>query len=190
LMIAPGLAFASVSEKAWKIIEKSKLPRYYFDYAKERKNLAKGEASYTPATTLVVTLHAALDYIRKVGRENLISNAALLAEATRAAVQALGLKLFAPDSPANAVTAVCAPAGMDSGSIVKEMRARFGAIVANGQGSMKGKIFRLAHLGYYDAADLFAVLAALEIVLLKLGQKVELGSSVRAAQEVYLKHSA
>jgi aspartate aminotransferase-like enzyme len=190
LMIAPGLAFASVSEKAWKIIEKSKLPRYYFDYAKERKNLAKGEASYTPATTLVVTLHAALDYIRKVGRENLIANAALLAEATRAAVQALGLRLFAPCSPSNAVTAVCAPEGMDSGSIVKEMRARFGAIVANGQGSMKGKIFRLAHLGYYDAADLFAVLAALEIVLLKVGHKVELGSGVRAAQEIYLKHSA
>ncbi len=190
LMIAPGLAFAGVSEKAWKIIEKSKLPRYYFDYAKERKNLAKGEASYTPATTLMVSLHAALDYIRKIGRENLIANAALLAEATRAAAQVVGLKLFAPGSPANAVTAICAPQGMDSGSIVKEMRARFGAIVANGQGSMKGKIFRLAHLGYYDAADLFAVLAALEIVLLKLGQKVELGSGVRAAQEVYLQHSA
>jgi len=190
LMIAPGLAFAGVSEKGWKIIEKSKLPRYYFDYAKERKNLAKGEASYTPATTLMVSLHAALDYIRKVGRENLIANAALLAEATRAAAPALGLKLFAPRSPANAVTAICAPQGMDSGSIVKEMRARFGAIVANGQGSMKGKIFRLAHLGYYDAADLFAGLAALEIVLLKVGHKVELGSGVRAAQEVYLKHSA
>ena len=189
LMIAPGLAFASVSEKAWKIIEKSKLPRYYFDYAKERKNLAKGEASYTPATTLMVSLHAALEYIRKVGRENLIANAALLAEATRAAAQAVGLKLFAPCSPSNAVTAVCAPEGMDSGSIVKEMRARFGAVVANGQGSMKGKIFRLAHLGYYDMADLFAVLAALEIVLLKVGHKVELGSGVRAAQEVYLKLS-
>ncbi len=189
LMIAPGLAFASVSEKAWRIIERSKLPRYYFDYAKERKNLAKGEASYTPATTLLVTLHAALDYIRKAGRENLIANAALLAEATRAAAQALGLKLFAPCSPANAVTAVCAPEGMDSGSIVKEMRARFGAVIANGQGSMKGKIFRLAHLGYYDAADLFAGLAALEITLLKLGHPVELGSGVRAAQEVCLKHS-
>lgn len=190
LMVPPGLAFAGVSEKAWKMIEKSKLPRYYFDYAKERKNLAKGEASYTPATTLIVSLHAALDYIRQIGRENLIANAALLAEATRAAARALGLKLFAAGSPANALTAICAPEGVDSGSIVKEMRARFGAIVANGQGSMKGKIFRLAHLGYYDAADLFAVLAALEIVLLKVGHKVELGSGVRAAQEVYLKHSA
>jgi len=188
LMIAPGLAFASVSEKAWKLIEKSKLPHYYFDYAKERKNLAKGEASYTPATTLVVTLHEALCYIRRVGRENLIANATLLAEATREAAGALGLTLFAVASPANAVTAVCTPEGMDSGAIVKELRARFGAVIANGQGSMKGKIFRLAHLGYYDFADLFAVVAALEIVLQKLGHQVSLGSGVRAAQEVYLRH--
>ena len=189
LMIPPGLAFASVSEKAWGLIGKSKLPRYYFDFAKERKNLAKGEASYTPATTLVVSLHATLNYIRQVGRENLIANAALLAEATREAAKALGLKLFAAGSPANAVTAVCAPEGMDSGAIVKEMRARFGAIMANGQGTMKGKIFRLAHLGYYDAPDLFAAVAALEIILLKLGQKVELGSGVKAAEEVYLRYS-
>jgi aspartate aminotransferase-like enzyme len=189
LMVPPGLAFASVSEKAWKLIEKSKMPRYYFDFAKERKNLAKGEASYTPATTLVVSLHAALSYIRQLGRENLVANAALLAEATREAAQAWGLKLFAVASPANALTAICAPEGMDSGVIVKEMRARFGAIVANGQGSMKGKIFRLAHLGYYDAVDLFAALAALEIVLLKVGHKVELGSGVRAAQEVYLRRA-
>jgi len=133
-------------------------------------------------------LHAALEYIKKIGRENLIANAALLAEAARAAAAALGLRLFAESSPANAATAICAPAGMDSGAIVKELRTRFGAIVANGQGSMKGQIFRLAHLGYYDIAELFAVFAALEIALLKLGQKVELGSSVRAAQEVYLRH--
>jgi aspartate aminotransferase-like enzyme len=189
VMIPPGLAFASVSEKAWGLIAKSKLPRYYFDFAKERKNQAKGETAYTPATTLIIGLHAALEYIKKLGRENLIANAALLAEASRAAAQALGLKLFAQSSPANAATAVCAPAGLDSGAIVKELRTRFGAIIANGQGSMKGQIFRLAHLGYYDIADLFAVFAALEIALLKLGQKVELGSGVRAVQEVYLSHA-
>ena len=189
VMIPPGLAFASVSEKAWGLIAKSKLPRFYFDFAKERKNQAKGETAYTPATTLIIGLHAALEYIKKLGRENLIANAALLAEASRAAAQALGLKLFAESSPANAATAVCAPAGMDSGAIVKELRTRFGAIIANGQGSMKGQIFRLAHLGYYDIADLFAVFAALEIALLKLGQKVELGSGVRAVQEVYLRHA-
>lgn len=190
LMIPPGLAFASVSEKAWKLIGESRLPRFYFDFARERKSLAKGEASFTPATTLVVSLHAALDFIRRLGRDNLIANAALLAEATRAAARALGLSLFAASSPANALTAVSAPEGMDSGLIVKEMRARFGAIVANGQGSMKGRIFRLAHLGYYDAGDLFALLAALEIVLHKLGHRVDLGSGVRAAEEVYLRHSA
>jgi aspartate aminotransferase-like enzyme len=189
VMIPPGLAFASVSEKAWGLIAKSKLPRFYFDFAKERKNQAKGETAYTPATTLVIGLHAALEYIKKLGRENLIANAALLAEASRAGAQALGLKLFAESSPANAATAVCAPAGMDSGSIVKELRTRFGAIIANGQGTMKGQIFRLAHLGYYDIADLFALFAALEIVLTKLGQKVELGSGVRAVQEVYLRHA-
>jgi aspartate aminotransferase-like enzyme len=188
-MIPPGLAFASVSEKAWGLIAKSKLPRFYFDFAKERKNQAKGETAYTPATTLIIGLHAALEYIKKLGRENLIANAALLAEASRAGAQALGLKLFAESSPANAATAVCAPAGMDSGAIVKELRTSFGAIIANGQGSMKGQIFRLAHLGYYDIADLFAFFAALEIVLVKLGQDVVLGSGVRAVQEVYLQHA-
>jgi len=189
VMIPPGLAFASISEKAWGLIAKSKLPRYYFDFAKERKNQAKGETAYTPATTLIIGLHAALEYIRKIGRENLIANAALLAEASRAAARALGLKLFAESSPANAATAVCAPVGMDSGAIVKELRTSFGAIIANGQGSMKGQIFRLAHLGYYDIADLFAVFAALEIALVKLGQDVVLGSGVRAVQEVYLRHA-
>lgn len=187
-MMPPGLAFASVSEKAWKAIEKSKSPRFYFDYAKERKNLAKGETSYTPATSLVVSLHSVLNYIKQIGRENLIANAVMLADATRQASRALGLKLFAASSPANAVTAVCAPEGLDSGAVIKELRSRFGAIIANGQGTMKGKIFRLAHLGYFDAADLFAIVAALEIALTKVGHKVELGSGVRAAEETYLKH--
>ena len=185
-MVPPGLAFASVSEKAWKQIAQSKLPRYYFDYAKERKNLAAGESSFTPATTLIVALHATLQYIREVGRENLIANAALLAEAARAAGTALGLKLFAESNPANAVTAIYAPPGMDSGLIVKEIRNRFGAIITTGQGTMKGKIFRLAHLGYYDFLDLISVVTALEIALTQLGHSVQLGSGVRAAEEVYL----
>ena len=187
LMIPPGLAFASISEKAWKLIANAKLPRFYFDFAKERKNQTKGDTAYTPATTLVISLHAALEYVKEIGRENLIANAALLAAMTREAAQALGLKLFAVASPANAVTALCPPQGMDSGAVIKEMRNRFGAIVANGQGSMKGQIFRLAHLGYYDTVDLFAVVAALEVALDKLGHKVELGRGVRAAQEAYLR---
>ena len=186
-MIPPGLAFASVSEKAWKTIEKAKLPRYYFDYAKERKSLSKGESSYTPATSLVVCLHAALNFIKQLGLENLIGNAALLAAATREAATALGLTHFAVSSPANAVTAINAPAGIESTKVVKEMRGRFGVILTDGQGTMKGHMFRLAHLGYYDFLDLMAVLGALEIALLKVGHKVELGSGVRAAQTVYLR---
>jgi aspartate aminotransferase-like enzyme len=186
-MIAPGLAYASVSEKAWKAIEKSKLPRYYFDYAKERKSLAKGESSYTPATSLIVTLHSALTYIKQLGLQNLIANAALLAEATREAATAMGLTHFAPQSPANAMTAINAPAGIESTKVVKDMRSRFGVILTDGQGSMKGHMFRIAHLGYYDFMDLMAVLGALEISLTKVGHKVELGSGVRAAQNVYLR---
>ena len=185
-MIPPGLAFASVSEKAWKAIERAKLPRYYFDYAKERKSLSKGESSYTPATSLVVCLHAALNYIKQLGLENLIANAALLAAATRDAATALGLTHFAVSAPANAVTSINAPAGIESTKVVKEMRSRFGVIITDGQGTMKGQMFRLAHLGYYDFLDMMAVLGALEIALLKVGHKVELGSGVRAAQKTYL----
>ncbi len=189
-MIPPGLAFASISEKAARTIAQSKLPRYYFDYAKERKSLAKGESSYTPATSLVVCLHGALNYIKELGRENLIANAALLAEATRESAVALGLTNFAVSSPANAVTSINAPAGIESTKIVKEMKSRFGVILTDGQGSMKGHMFRIAHLGYYDFLDLVAVLGALEIVLQKVGHKVELGSGVRAAQNVFLRHSS
>jgi aspartate aminotransferase-like enzyme len=189
-MIPPGLAFASISEKALRIMEKSKLPRYYFDYVKERKSLANGESSYTPATSLVVCLHGALCYIKQLGRDNLIGNAALLAEATREAAIALGLTNFAVSSPANAVTAINAPAGIESTKVVKEMRSRFGAILTDGQGSMKGHMFRIAHLGYYDFLDLVAILGGLEIALQKVGHKVELGSGVRAAQSVYLRHSS
>jgi aspartate aminotransferase-like enzyme len=139
---------------------------------------------------LVVALHAALNYIKQMGRENLIGNAALLAEATREAAVALGLTLFAVDCPADAVTAINAPSGIESTRVVKEMRSRFGAILTDGQGSMKGHMFRIAHLGYYDFLDTMAILGALEIALTKVGHNVELGSGVRAAQNVYLRRSS
>jgi aspartate aminotransferase-like enzyme len=131
-----------------------------------------------------------LNYIKQLGRENLIANAALLAEATREASVALGLSNFAVSSPANAVTSINAPAEIGSTKIVKDLFTRFGVILTDGQGSMKGKMFRIAHLGYYDFLDLVAVLGALEVSLLKVGHKVELGSGVRAAQNVFLRHSS
>jgi len=192
LMIPPGLAYCAISERAWKRMETATNPRYYFDFRKERKVAAKGESAYTPATSLFAALGAALDFIRQMGngdlaagRKALVDNAELAAEMTRAGVKALGLKLFTA-APGAALTAVMSPAGVDSGKLVKEFRESFSAVVANGQGDMKGKLFRIAHIGYYDYLDTIGILAALEHVLTRVtGQTVEYGAAVRAAQEVY-----
>jgi aspartate aminotransferase-like enzyme len=192
VMIPPGLAFCAVSERAWQRMETAKNPRYYFDLRKERKNGAKGESSYTPSTALVAALAAALDYIREqgggdlaAGRKVLVDNAETAAAMTRAAAKALGLKLFSVSSPGAALTAIASPRGVDSSDIVKAFRNRFGAVIANGQGEMKGQLFRIAHLGYYDYLDTIAAIGALEQVLAEIGRPVELGAGLRAAQQVY-----
>jgi len=184
-MIPPGLAFLSVSTKAWAFAETSKLPRYYFDLKREKKSAAGGESSWTPNTSLLLALAEALKYVKSIGMNKLIENAQMLAKATRAAVTALGLELFVPNSPGSSVTSVKAPKGMDSGVIVKEFRSRFGSIISNGQGSMKGQIFRIAHLGYFDFPDLFGVIAELEIILAAQGIPVKFGTGVAAVQNVY-----
>ncbi len=192
LMIPPGLAYCAIGERAWKRMETAKNPRYYFDFRKERKAAAKGESSYTPATSLFAALGAALDFIRQMGegdlvsgRKALIDNAELAAEMTRAGVKALGLKLFT-SAPGAALTAIDPPAAVDSSAIVKAFRESFSAVVANGQGDMKGKLFRIAHIGYYDYLDTVGILAALEHVLTSVtGKPVQYGASVRAAQEVF-----
>ena len=192
LMMPPGLGYCAISERAWKRMETTTSPRYYFDLRKERKSAAKGESAYTPATSLFAALGAALEFIREMGsgdlakgREALVDNAELCAEMTRAGAQALGLKLYAA-SPAAALTAICSPDGIDSGKIVKEFRESFDAVVANGQGEMKGQLFRIAHIGYYDYLDTIGILGALEHVLVRAtGKNVEYGGALRAAQEVY-----
>ena len=192
LMMPPGLAYCAVSERAWKHMDQTLSPRYYFDLRKERKSAAKGETAYTPATSLFAALGAALEFVRGMGngdlakgREELVNNAEICAEMTRAGAKALGLKLYAA-SPAAALTAICAPDGIDSSKIVKEFREGFDAVVANGQGEMKGKLFRIAHIGYYDYLDTIGILGALEHVLVKVtGKSIEYGAAVRAAQEVY-----
>jgi len=198
LMIPPGLAYCAISERAWKRMESAKSPRYYFDFRKERKAAAKGESAYTPSTSLFAALGAALDFIRQMGngdliagREALVNNAELAAAMTRAAAKELGLKLFAPLCPAAALSAIQSPPGIDSGAIVKEFRETFSAVVANGQGEMKGKLFRIAHIGYYDYLDTIGILAALEHVLSSVtGNSVEYGAGVRAAQQVYAKSTS
>jgi aspartate aminotransferase-like enzyme len=186
-MIPPGLAFMSVSPKAWKLAETATLPHFYFNLKKEKKSGDAGESSWTPATSLILALAEALKYVKQIGMEHLVANAQMLAQATRAAAEKLGLELFAAASPGSSVTALKAPAGMDSGVIVKEFRSRFGSIIANGQGSMKGQIFRIAHLGYFDFSDLFAMIAGLEIILNANGHAVQYGAGVAAAQEVFVK---
>lgn len=192
VMVPPGLAYCAVSERAWQRMDSAKTPRFYFDLRKERKNAVKGEASYTPSTALVAALAAAMDFVREqgggdlaTGREMLIENADTAAAMTRAAAKALGLKLFSESSPGAALTAITSPAGIDSGEIIKAFRNRFAATVANGQGEMKGQLFRIAHLGYYDYLDTIAIIGALEHILVSLGQDIELGTGLRAAQEVY-----
>ena len=194
LMMPPGLAYCAVSERAWKAMDKATSPRYYFDLRKERKSAAKGETAYTPATSLFAALGAALDFIRGMGkgdlakgREELVNNAELCAEMTRAGAKALGLKLYA-SSPAAALTAICSPDGIDSGKLVKDFRENFDAVVANGQGEMKGQMIRIAHIGYYDYLDTIGILGALEHVLGRVtDREVEYGTAVRAAQQVYAK---
>jgi len=184
-MLPPGLAFISVSPKAWATMESAKLPRYYFDLRREKKNAAKGESSWTPATSLILGLAEVLKYIQTLGMNELINNAQQLAAATRAACGALGLELFAPASPSGAVTAIKAPPGLSSSVIVKEFRQKFGSIVADGQSEMQGRLFRIAHLGYFDVADLFALVAELELILLAHDVPVKLGAGVAAVQQHY-----
>jgi len=183
-MIPPGLAFIAVSPKAWAFAETAKAPHYYFDLRKEKKNAANGESAWTPNTALLLALGEALKYIKQLGMDKLVANAELLAKATRQAATELGLELFS-SSPASSVTALRPPAGIDSGVIVKEFRNRFNAVIANGQGSMKGQIFRIAHLGFFDFHDLFAVVAELELILAANGYSVKFGTGVAAVQNVY-----
>ena len=193
VMIPPGLAYLSVSEKAWAAMEKAKSPRYYFDLRKERKNAVKGESAYTPAVALVAGLGAALDYIAgqaggdlEKGRIALVNNARVNAAATRAGLVSLGFTLFAPTAPAAAATAVAVPEGMNSGDVVKTLKAKFALVTANGQGEMQGKIFRVAHLGFFDYLDTIALLGAMEhIAKDTLRLPVTYGQAVAAAQKVY-----
>ncbi|MCX5916209.1 MAG: alanine--glyoxylate aminotransferase family protein [Deltaproteobacteria bacterium] len=184
LMLPPGLAFAALSDKAWQFVERSTLPRFYFDFKKELKNLTQNQSAYTPAISLVVGLAESLKLIRKEGLENILARHARLAKATRAAMGALGLQLYAPRAYSDAVTAVLAPRGIDGQKVVKILREKHNLTIAGGQDRAKGKIFRLAHMGYIDPSDIIAGIAAVEMTLKELGYQFELGAGIKAAMEV------
>ncbi|MDP3259327.1 MAG: alanine--glyoxylate aminotransferase family protein [Thermodesulfovibrionales bacterium] len=187
VMLPPGLAFVGISEKAWKFSEKSKCPRFYFNFKKERENLAKNQTNFTSPVTLIIGLNESIKLLRKEGLENVFKRHERLANATRAAVKALGLELYPKESPSNAVTAVCAPSGIDGQAIYKNLREKYGITAAGGQGHVKGKIFRIAHLGYADTFDVIIAIAGLEMVLKGMGHPVKLGAGVAAAEELLMK---
>ena len=184
MMLPPGLAFAALTDKAWGFVEKATLPRFYFDFKRELKNITENQSAWTPAVTLVVGLREVLRMIREEGLENVFVRTDRIARATREAMKALGLALFAPDSPSNAVTAIVAPPGVDGQKVVKVLREKHNITIAGGQDHAKGKIFRIAHFGYMDTYDIVTAVAAVEMTLKELGYDVKLGSGVKAALEV------
>lgn len=185
LMIPPGLAFCSVSDKAWKLVEQSKMPKYYWSFKSARKNLDKDQTAYTPAISLIVGLKESLSMIKEEGIENVWARHHRLASAMRAGAKALGLELYSK-APSDAVTAINVPAGIDGKAWVKLLRDKFGLTAAGGQAQLEGKIIRIAQMGYADTFDVTIALSALELSLSELGFAVKLGEGVKAAEAVLL----
>jgi aspartate aminotransferase-like enzyme len=184
LMLPPGLSFCALSEKAWGHVKASRLPKYYFDIATERKFVAKNECRFTPAVSIFVGLREVLKMIETEGLPNVFRRHERLARATRSGVEALGLELFAKSGPSPALTAVVAPRGIDSEAVLSTYSTSQNITIAGGQGEMKGRVFRLGHMGYVGDFDVITALAALEQVLQELGHPVDFGAAVRAAQKV------
>lgn len=186
LMLPPGLAFVGVSDKAWKFNETAKCPRFYFDLKRERKNLKDNTTAYTPAVSLIIGLTEVLRMMKKEGLENIFARHNRLARATRAAAQAIGLKLLAPTAPADSCTGIYVPEGIDGGKLFKLLKDTFGVTMAGGQDQLKGKVLRIAHLGYVDTFDTVVAIASLEMALKKFGYDVPMGKGVAAAQEILI----
>jgi len=183
-MLPPGLAFVALSEKAWGFVEQSTLPKFYFDLKKEAASSQKSQSQFTPAISLVVGLREALRMFKEEGLENCFKRHAKLAHATREAAKALGLELLAPTAPSNALTAIKAPEGVDGKKLKKNFEDMYGLIIAGGQSQLKGKIIRIAHIGYFQELDIIQAISALELVLKDMGYPVELGTGVKTAEEI------
>ena len=186
IMLPPGLAFIALSEKAWRAAQTARLPRFYFDLQKERKAHAKHTTAYTPAVSLLTGLHEVLRMLRREGLEGICTRHALLMQATRAAVEAMGLRLLAADHPSPAATGVWLPDQVDGVRLLTYMRDRMGVDIAGGQDHLTGRIVRIAHIGYAGPFDVITAVSSLEMALHRFDVPVELGSGVRAAEAVLL----
>ena len=188
LMTPPGLAFAALSSRAWKATERSDLPKYYLDYRKAHQRGLEGSVPYTPAITLLAGLQIALNHICADGIRNTISRHSLMASATRNAIKAIGLPLFAT-SPANTLTSIRLPAEIDGKTFVKMMREKHGITYAGGQGELNGKIVRIAHLGWMNENDIIVAISAFERGLADIGYDMSIGAGVTAVQEIFRKQN-
>ncbi len=188
LMLPPGVAFVSLSAKAIAMMEQSTSPKFYFDLRKYRKVVEKPDTPFTPAIGIVIALTESLRMIKEFGLENLFLHYERLAMGVRAAAEGMGLKIFTHESArSNVLTAVMMPEGIDGGKVVKVMRDTHGISVAGGQGDLKGKVIRIAHMGCLDEYDLLTGISCLEKVLKDLGYRFDLGSGVAAAQRYFNK---
>ena len=184
LGLPPGIAFLAAGEKAWKLNESADLPRFYFDIKRERENQRKNQTAWTPAIALVEGLDESLAMFREEGLENVFARHERMARAARAGMQALGLTLYSK-SPSSAMTTVLAPDGVDSEKLVKHLFNRYGIKLVGGQDGAKGRIFRIAHLGYFDDFDMLVVIGAIERGLHDLGARIQLGAGLAAAQHSF-----
>jgi aspartate aminotransferase-like enzyme len=186
LMTPPGLALVSVSDDAWAMRARAASPRFYFDWELTRAAQEKLDVAFTPAVPVVIGLDVALGLLLEEGLENVFERHVRLGRACREGAKAMGLELFSPDDDRSAVvTAIRAPEGVDSGELVLTLRDRYGITLAGGQGPLKGKIFRIGHIGYYDVFDITTALAGVELALVEAGADIERGAAVSRALEAY-----
>jgi aspartate aminotransferase-like enzyme len=186
LMLPPGLGFIALSDRAWERTKQATLPRFYFDLNLERKNQQKGSGAFTPAVSLIFGARASLEMMQREGLDKVYARHARMSRATRAAATALGLKLLAPDSPSPAATGVYLPDGIDADQVLDYLRDHMNITLAEGQDQLKGKVIRIAHVGYMGAFDVITAVAALEMVLRKFGVELPFGKGVAAAEEVLM----
>jgi|TARA_B100001142_G_scaffold108752_4_gene110742 aspartate aminotransferase-like enzyme len=183
-MMPPGLAFIALSNKAWEFNKNSNLPKFYLDLSQAHKNSLKKTSPWTPAVTLIIGLNAVLNYFDKIGLDNLFRRHSILSEATTKGFEAIGLENFAKGCTSSALSVIKSPESIDAGVIVKELKNKYGMIVAGGQDQAKGKIFRITHMGYLDKADIIAVIAGVEGILIELGHKFKNGAGVATATKI------
>lgn len=188
LMLPPGLGIVSVSSKAWKAYEKSTMPRWYWDYGAVKERLKINQLPYTPPTTLLFGLREALKILQEEGIENVWQRHSLMAKAVRNSVKAMGMEVLADEKYASStVTAIKLPENIKYEDLSKLLREKYNVIIGGGLGKLKGKIFRIGHLGSIHYLDIYAVMGAVEMALYELGYKVQLGTASKAVAESFIK---